>query len=128
MPAALQHARLGARTLAFAPRVDLSLSHGSFVPASAQKACLEAIAVSTTTCPRGSIMVHVGMGNHVDMAQVGAVRHGRSVLVVEHETFHHNVPAHLEGQGELVGILKAEVLNLLRANLLSAAGAEMDPV
>ena len=118
--AALQHAALAARALAFAPRVDLALSHGSFVPGDARDSCLRAIAHSTATSPAGSVVVHVGTGNHVDMAQVATVRHAAAVQVVEHETFHHNVPAHLEGQGELVSLLKAEVLHVLRSRLQAA--------
>ena len=115
--AALQHAALAARALAFAPRVDLALSHGSFVPGSSREACLKAITHSTITSPAGSIVVHVGTGNHVDMAQVATVRQAPAVHVVEHETFHHNVPAHLEGQGELVPMLKAEALHVLRTSM-----------
>ena len=72
---------------------------------------------STITSPAGSIVVHVGTGNHVDMAQVATVRQAPAVHVVEHETFHHNVPAHLEGQGELVPMLKAEALHVLRTSM-----------
>ena len=117
--AALQHCSLAARTLSFAPRVDLALSHGSFVPVAARAACLEAVANATAkSCP-GSVVVHVGTGNHVDMAQAATVRDAPNVRVVEHETFHHNVPAYLEGEGELVSLLKAEILSVLRGSLVN---------
>ena len=41
------------------------------------------------------------------------VRDAPSVAVVEHETYHHNVPQFLEGEGELVPLLRSEVARLL---------------
>ena len=38
-----------------------------------------------------------------------------NVRVVEHNTFHHNVPQLLQQQGELVPLLKDEMLRVLRA-------------
>ena len=115
--AALQHAALAARALSFAPRVDLSLSHGSFVPAPVRTACVTAIAQAVASAARESVAVHVGTGNHVDMAQVESVPAAASVDVVSHETFHHNVPAYLEAMGELVPLLKAEALRVLAGSL-----------
>ena len=37
-----------------------------------------------------------------------------SVAVVEHDTFHHNVPMFLEREGGLVPLLKRTLLALLR--------------
>ena len=59
--------------------------------------------------------VHVGGGNHVDLAQVACVRGVASVRVVEHDTFHHNVPQFLQQAGELVPLLRDEVMRVLRA-------------
>jgi len=115
--ASLQHAALAARALSFAPRVDLALSHGAFIPAVARIACLTAIADAVASAAQGSVAVHVGMGNHVDMAQVDTIPKKASVHVVAHETFHHNVPAYLEGMGELVPLLKAEALRALKESL-----------
>ena len=87
--------------------------------ARARAASLAAIADATVASSPDSVAVHVGMGNHVDMAQVDAVPNKPSVHVVAHETFHHNVPAYLEGLGELMPLLKAEALDVLRKTLLS---------
>jgi hypothetical protein len=38
----------------------------------------------------------------------------RAVVVVEHDTFHHNVPMHLEREGLLVPLLKRELVELVR--------------
>ena len=62
--AALQHAHFGARVLSFAPRVDLELSHGKFIPAAARAASVEAIASGLAAGGERSVAVHVGTGNH----------------------------------------------------------------
>lgn len=115
--AALHHARLATRVLSFAPRVDLSLSHGAFVPASTREASLAAITQGVLQSMPGGVVVHVGTGNHVDMAQVDRLPKLESVKVIAHDTFHHNVPAYLEGQGELVALIKSEALDVLRWTL-----------
>lgn len=115
--AALQHARLASRTLSFAPRVDLALSHGAFVPHAARAASLAAIANGLAELPASVVAVHVGAHNHVDALQVAAVPSSQAVHVVEHDTFHHNVPAHLESLGELVPLLRDEAFGVLRAHL-----------
>jgi len=143
--ACLQHARLGARALAFAPRIDLDLSHGAFVPRAARDACRETILSSITQCASAAataaaasssceaaiaapvvVTVHVGASNHVDLAQVECMRNLSGVHVVEHATFHHNVPQFLEGNGDLVPLVKDEILTLMRDSLsywLSTDGA-----
>ena len=120
--AALQHAGLAARAISFAPRVDLALSHGAFVPPAVRAASFRATADALAASLARTITVHVGNGNHVDMAQVGSIPRAPSVYVVEHDTFHHNVPAHLEAQGELVPLLKAEALIMLRSDLGATLG------
>ena len=62
----------------------------------------------------GTASVHVGRCNYVDKAQVEHVRGLPSLCVVEHPTYHHNVPAFLEREGLLVPMIKAEVMALLR--------------
>ena len=112
--ACLQHARLATRAVAFAPRVDLSLSHGSFVPPPTRAACLDAIHRALDGCAPAAVTVHVGSGNHVDVAQVACLRPSApSLRVVGHDTFHHNVPQLLQQQGALVPLLKDEVLRAL---------------
>ena len=111
--ACLQHAALATRALAFAPRIDLELSHGAFVPQTTRAESLAAIRRSLECLPPAAVGVHCGGGNFVDMAQVATVRDAASVVVVEHATFHHNVPAFLEGQSELVPLLRGEVARLL---------------
>ena len=113
--ACLQHAALANRALAFAPRIDLELSHGAFVPSTARAESLAAIRRSLGALPPATVGVHCGGGNFVDMAQVATVRGAASVVLIEHETFHHNVPAFLEGQSELVPLLRGEVARLLLA-------------
>jgi leucine-rich repeat protein SHOC2 len=157
--AALQHAALGARTLAFAPRVDLDVSHGAFVPADARRRCREAIAravgiaaaaggvgggmgggAAASECSTAGgrarqvcqppvelrlppplrdtsdavVTVHVGASNHVDLVQVACVSHLPGLHVVEHATFHHNVPQFLEQHGQLVPLLRDEILRVIR--------------
>ena len=135
--AALQHAHRAARVLAFGPRVDLRRSHGSFVPDAAKNACAQAIDRALEQHARehasgggtanggtgtsgndgtgvGRVAVHVGSGNLEDMTQAARVRGRRAVVVVEHDTFHHNVPMHLEREGLLVPLLKRELVELVR--------------
>ena len=97
-------------------QVDLQLTHGAYVPARAQRACTEAIA-SALCATHGSVAVHVGRQNAVDVMQADMVRARPAVTVVEHETFHHNVPMFLEREGALVPLLKRELLELLRPKL-----------
>ena len=59
---------------------------------------------------RRSVAVHVGTGNLLDMQQAGLVRGMPGVEVAEHDTFHHNVPMHLEREG----LFKRELLTLLQ--------------
>ena len=73
-------------------------------------------APSARSAARGCVRAggpQVGRMNYVDRAQVDHVRHVPRVRVVEHPTFHHNVPAFLERTGALVTLLKAELLALL---------------
>ena len=111
--AALQHAHRAHRTLAFGPRVDLRRTHGSFVADDAKEACACAVS-SALDQMRGSVAVHVGVGNLEDMAQAAQVRQFSNVTTVEHDTFHHNVPMHLEREGMLVPLLKRELAELVR--------------
>jgi len=122
--ACLQHAGLAAHVLSFAPRIDLVLSHGAFVPAPTRAASLEAIVGGLAACQHGAATVHVGGGNHVDVAQVASVAGLASVHVVEHDTFHHNVPQFLQQQGELVPLLKDEMMRVLRAAEETEAAGE----
>ena len=81
------------------------------MPAPTRAASLEAIVGGLSACQHGAATVHVGGGNHVDVAQVASVAGLASVHVVEHDTFHHNVPQFLQQQGELVPLLKDEMSN-----------------
>ena len=110
--AALQHACHANRVLAFGPRVDLRTTHGSFVPTASQRACLDAVHASLEAM-RGSVAVHAGLGNLVDMHQAGLVSGARGVTLETHDTFHHNVPMYLEREGLLVTLFKQELLELL---------------
>ena len=92
------------------------------MPAATRVACLEAIVGGLRACSRGAATVHVGAGNHVDVAQVSSVAALESVHVVEHDTFHHNVPQYLQQRGELVALLKDEMLRVLRRAEESEAG------
>ena len=60
------------------------------------------------------VAVHVGGSNLEDVTQAARVRELHSVEIVEHDTFHHNVPQFLQQQGELVPLLKDEILRVLR--------------
>lgn len=57
--------------------------------------------------------MHVGSGNAVDVMQASLVQMIAGVRVVEHNTFHHNVPMFLERESHLVPLLKREMLTLL---------------
>ena len=60
----------------------------------------------------------------VDVAQVRSVAHLSSVRVVQHATFHHNVPAYLEREGLLVPMVRSEVVGLVLGGAVGvAAGA-----
>ena len=72
--------------------------------------------------------VHVGRQNAVDVMQADTVR--GLATVVEHETFHHNVPMHLERDGALVPLLKRELLELmlrLRRSSIELSGGTSSP-
>ena len=123
--AALMHAHLARRTLAFGPRVDLRRTHGAYVPDSAKAACTDAVMRSLrAVAPGGRVAVHVGRQNAVDVMQADTVR--GLATVVEHETFHHNVPMHLERDGALVPLLKLELLELLKPMQDAAAASNDD--
>ena len=103
---------MGSRAIAFAPRIDLSASHGVYVPEATRKAGLKHTLDSLEKV-KGIASVHCGRGNFVDKAQVEHVRGCKSVRVVEHPTFHHNVPAFLERAGVLVALIRRELLEIL---------------
>ena len=48
------------------------------------------------------------------------------VAVQEHDTFHHNVPQFLQQQGELVPLLKDEMIRVLRIAEETEAGLYAD--
>ena len=50
----------------------------------------------------------------VDAGQARLVAAFPAVCLVEHATFHHNVPQFLEREGMLVPLLKRELLALMR--------------
>ena len=57
--------------------------------------------------------------------QVNFVRGVGDVNIVEHETYHHNVPQFLQQRGELVPLLKRELVRCLMASELhSRAGGQ----
>ena len=111
--AVLQHAQRADRVLAFGPRLDLRLTHGSFVAERAKGSCASAISAALDET-RGSVAVHVGGGNLEDMTQARALRGRRGVVVVEHDTFHHNIPMFLEREQALVPLLKRELVEMMR--------------
>ena len=106
--AALAHAGCGHRVLAFGPRVDLSRTHGSYLPVAQREALRRAVrgGVAAHSGRRGSVQVHVGAGNLEDVLQADRVRGEAAVEVREHDTFQHNVPMHLEREGKLVPLVK----------------------
>ena len=115
--AALIHAHLAHRVLSFGPKTDLWHCHGAYLPDGAKRACTDAIrssleragATATTT-----VALHVGGSNLEDVQQASRLRGMAGVIIVEHDTFHHNVPMHLEREGLLVPIFKREAAALLR--------------
>lgn len=95
------------------------------MPDAAKAACRVGVMDSLTRVHAngGRAAVHVGSGNAVDVMQAGLVRGiNSSVAVVEHNTFHHNVPMFLEREGRLVPLLKAVLLALLRVDGYAVAG------
>ena len=110
--AALQHAHLGQRTLAFGPRIDLNASHGTYVPAGAREGALLHTREVLRTM-KGTATVHVGRTNFVDVAQTRHVEGLGQCTITTHDTYHHNVPQFLQQQGLLGAMIKAEVLELL---------------
>ena len=110
--ACLQHAYLGHRAIAFAPRIDLSASHGTYIPLGARTSGLERTRRSLTKMG-GTACVHCGRSNYVDLAQVEHVRDLPKLQVRAWPTFHHNVPAWLEKEGRLVPLIKQELVRLL---------------
>lgn len=129
--AALMHAALGCRALSFGPRVDLRRTHGAYLPQVAKRACAQAIERSVgqigarlapaeegfahrglTTRP-AQLSVHVGSGNAVDVAQAALLAGAAGVEIVQHDTFHHNVPMYLEREGLLIGLIKSACAELL---------------
>ena len=110
--AALQHAHLGQRTLAFGPRIDLNASHGTYVPAGAREGALLRTREVLRTM-KGTATVHVGRTNYVDVAQTRHVEGLGRCTITMHDTYHHNVPQFLQQQGLLGAMIKAEVLELL---------------
>jgi hypothetical protein len=153
--AALVHAQLATRVLAFGPKVELVRCHGCFLPAGVREACRAAIAANTAAgqacC---SISIHVGSGNLEDVLQAARVGKrplagtwieaascaaakgtstaslsfpqealhasaGTGAMIVEHATFHHNVPMYLEREGLLVRLFKSECEALLRPEELA---------
>ena len=118
--ACLHHCDLASRAVAFAPRVDLSASHGAYIPQGAREAGLQRTtsALNNLHAHGGVCTLHAGRTNYVDMAQVTHVAHMPSVAVEAWPTFHHNVPAFLEREGRLVPLIKRELAALLRTSAL----------
>ena len=131
--AALVHSSLAHRVLAFGPKVALEACHGSFLPIRPRKACshaVQAAALGETGC---SISVHVGSGNLEDLLQAARLRVSsacaqnakapshRRCAIIEHDTFHHNIPMYLEREGLLVSLFKQECEELLRPPQVAAA-------
>ena len=114
--ACLHHCDLASRAIAFAPRVDLSASHGAYIPSAARDTGLQRTlgALTRLHAKGGTCTVHAGRTNYVDTAQVAHVAHMPSVVVEAWPTFHHNVPAFLEREGRLVPLIKRELAALLR--------------
>ena len=139
--AALVHAKLATRVISFGPKTELERCHGSFLPEGARRACHEAIVANTARSQSRSITIHVGSGNLEDVLQAERVAQrtpptqlhssSPSILItasspsrvscasiIEHDTFHHNVPMYLEREGMLVGLFKSECEALLRPELV----------
>eukprot|EP01046_Picozoa_sp_COSAG06_P015786 COSAG06_NODE_1023_length_11042_cov_2.398337_1_plen_2013_part_00 len=111
--AALLHARCAQRVLAFGPRVDLELTHGSFLAPYQRAACNDRVMDALKEMTHADVSVHVGAGNLEDVLQARLISGLRSVRVEHHDTFHHNVPMYLEREGLLVPLLKRELLALM---------------
>ena len=60
-----------------------------------------------------AVSVHVGAGNLEDVLQARLLEGLSVVRIVQHDTFQHNVPMHLEREGLLVPLLKRELLALM---------------
>jgi acyl-CoA synthetase (AMP-forming)/AMP-acid ligase II/Leucine-rich repeat (LRR) protein len=80
---ALLHATLGQRVLAFGPRVNLELTHGSFLPAAVRRACTDAVlgALSQTDARGAKVSVHVGKSSLDETLQARLVDHLPGVAV-----------------------------------------------
>ena len=117
--AALMHANLAHRVLAFGPRIDLEHTHGSFLDPSLRAACTDQVMCALQRIGgdeskvNPTVSVHVGAGNLEDVLQARLVERLSAVRVVQHDTFQHNVPMHLEREGLLVPLLKQELLALM---------------
>jgi hypothetical protein len=99
--------------LAFGPRVDLELTHGSFLAPYQRAACNDRVMDALKEMTHADVSVHVGAGNLEDVLQARLISGLRSVRVEHHDTFHHNVPMYLEREGLLVPLLKRELLALM---------------
>jgi hypothetical protein len=123
--ACLMHAGLATRVLAFGPRIDLDLTHGSFLPPAVRKACKEtvfnALNPLTGVARAGHVSIHVGEGNLEDVQQAAVVSGLTDVTIIYHDTFHHNVPMHLEREGLLIPLIKRELVKLTIPSALAAA-------
>lgn len=90
--AALLHAAGGGKVLAFGPKVNLEMTHGSFLPPSVRAACASAIHAalikSAVINGNSAVEVHVGSENLEDVLQ-GQLVPGQCLR--QHDTFHHNV-------------------------------------
>ena len=117
--AALMHADLAHRVLAFGPRIDLERTHGSFLEPPLRAACTQQVMRALQKMGEGEsrvqpvVSVHVGAGNLEDVLQARLIERLSAVRVVQHDTFQHNVPMHLEREGLLVPLLKRELLALM---------------
>ena len=55
------------------------------------------------------------------MMQARLVAHAPGLALHEHDTFHHNVPMHLEREGRLVGLVKRAAWEVLQVRDAPAA-------
>ena len=80
--AALMHAHLARRTLAFGPRVDLRRTHGAYVPDSAKAACTDAVMRSLRAkfehALAGECAICFSIGTHPNVVSVRRVLPRRS--------------------------------------------------
>ena len=106
--AALVHAPLAHRVLAFGPRVSLERTHGSFLPAAARAECTRSVraALHALSTRGGSAAVHFGRDNLEDVVQAECVAAlaaaacaatgcSSAVSLVAHDTFQCADPAAL---------------------------------